>query len=633
MSDRRRHLQVADLFCGAGNSSNAAAEIVAQMRRDLVLYCVNHWPVAVETHSMNHTTAQHFCQDIETVKPRDAVPGGRLDLLMASPECTHHSRARGGRPVTDQKRATAWCVPRWCADLYVRAFVVENVEEFAEWGPTDSRGRPIPARRGETFRAWVGTLEAMGYRVEWRVKNAADYGDPTTRRRLFVLGRRDRRKIRWPEPSHASAAVGTLFGELPRWRGAREVIDWSRRGRSVFGRAVPLKPNTIRRLAAGVARYFGALAAVYLPALEAELVRSVARWGDTAKGGVPPTRSTGRAAEPFLTILRSNSPPRSTDDPVPAILTSGHLGLVEPWLMPQGSNSPARSVDVPVPALVTNGKPALVEPAFILNRHGDNGAVRAHSVERPIPTVTTRGAGYLVEPFLLGQHAGNAARGIDEPVMTLCAGGAVALVAPYYGSGSGRTCKPVDEPLDTVTAKPRFGLAEAFLLDVNHGGADSRVRDVAAPIGTLTAQRGLGLAQPFIMGAGGRAAQSLPRSVDAPIGALTAKGDRAVAEPFLMQLDQTGGNGARLRTVDEPIPAIVTSQTMALAAPVVEIDGEVMVADLLFRMLEPGELAGAMSFPAGYRFAGNKTEITRQIGNAVPRHLFEALVRAQLEGL
>lgn len=458
-----RTVSIADLFCGAGGSSTAAVRAVEARGMRAELVAVNHWPVAVATHQANHPGAMHFCQDVEVLRPRDAVPSGRLDVLLASPECTHHSRARGGRPVVDQKRATAWCVPRWCADLYVGKFLVENVAEFRQWGPIDSRGRPIKSREGETFQAWCSTLENMGNRIDVRELNCADYGDPTTRRRLFVMGRRDGRRIVWPEASHEASGEASLFGPRERWRPARDVIDWGRKGRSVFGRKAPLKPNTLRRLMAGVSRYFGVLAPVYLDALERELARSIERWGDVAKGKAPRIAPHSDAAPPI--------------------------------------------------------------------------------------------------PFLLGQHAGNAARSVDDPVMTLCAGGAVALVAPYYGGGSGLTCKPVDDPLDTVTAKARFGLLE----------------------------------------------------------------------PFMLQLDQTGGGGDRTRPVSQPLPTIVTVQTMALAAPVIEIDGERIVCDLLYRMIAWDELARAMSFPDDYQFAGNATEITRQIGNAVPGRTVNTLVGALLD--
>jgi DNA (cytosine-5)-methyltransferase 1 len=109
----KRLIRAADLFCGAGGTSTGLRLACEQMNYDLDLFAVNHWDVAIATHTANHPTAQHACASVDTVDPRVAVPSGRLDLLWASPECTFFSVARGGKPVTDQGRASAWLILRW----------------------------------------------------------------------------------------------------------------------------------------------------------------------------------------------------------------------------------------------------------------------------------------------------------------------------------------------------------------------------------------------------------------------------------------------------------------------------------------------------------------------------------------
>jgi DNA (cytosine-5)-methyltransferase 1 len=255
----------------------------------LDLLAVNHWPIAIETHSKNHPAARHLCESLDGVNPRKVVPGGKLDLLVASPECMHHSRARGGKPVNDQSRASAHHVPRWLEALDVKKLIVENVPEFAEWGPTIRvrQGgaivtKPDPKRKGETFRAWVGLIESLGYRVEYKVLCAADYGDPTTRKRLFVLASKGKARIDWPEPSHGKAN-GSLLRDVKPWRAAREVIDWSLQGRSIFDRKKPLSPKTMDRIIDGLKR-FG-----------------------------------GPGMEPFIVALRNHMGGRSLDTPLPTI--------------------------------------------------------------------------------------------------------------------------------------------------------------------------------------------------------------------------------------------------------------------------------------------------------------------------
>ena len=86
--------------------------------------------------------------------------------------------------------------------------------------------------------------------MEDQILCSADYGDPTTRKRLFVMARRGRKKIRWPEPTHAKPdAEGNVPEGMLPWRPAREIIDWSLPGKSIFGRKKPLAPKTIERIA------------------------------------------------------------------------------------------------------------------------------------------------------------------------------------------------------------------------------------------------------------------------------------------------------------------------------------------------------------------------------------------------
>ena len=135
---------VADLFCGAGGSSTGARLARASLGFQMKLVAVNHWNVAIETHSRNHPEARHYCQDVNAVKPAELVPEGKLDLLMASPTCTYHSRARGGKPINDQGRMDPWAIVHWCTELRVRRLLVENVPEFVDIMSGQSGGSPRP---------------------------------------------------------------------------------------------------------------------------------------------------------------------------------------------------------------------------------------------------------------------------------------------------------------------------------------------------------------------------------------------------------------------------------------------------------------------------------------------------------
>ncbi|MCY4510584.1 MAG: DNA cytosine methyltransferase [Acidobacteria bacterium] len=347
METKQRTIKAADLYCGAGGTSRGLRLACERMGHDLRLTAINHWPKAIETHSANEPAARHICERLDRVDPRHVVPDGHLDLLIASPECTHHSRARGGRPSTEQQRASAWMILRWAEALYVDSILIENVPEFTTWGPLDRHGLPIKARAGETYQAFLTALRSLGYHVDDRVLNAADYGDPTTRRRVFILAQR-RQRPRWPEATHQPR---TEAGQtLPPWRGAREIIDWSIKGKSIFTRRKPLAPATLQRIETGLRRFGG------------------------------PT------AEPFIVILRNHAAARPLDQPVPTITGSGtHLGLCEPFLLGQQSGAVARPVREPAPTVATGGAISLIEPFIFANR--THAAPKR--LDSPMPTLCT----------------------------------------------------------------------------------------------------------------------------------------------------------------------------------------------------------------------------------------------------
>jgi DNA (cytosine-5)-methyltransferase 1 len=235
---------------GRGPSGSGASEGIRRATGRCPAVAVNHNPAAIAMHAANHPTTRHFCESVFAVDPHDAVLGigESVDLMHSSPDCTHHSRAKGGKPRDAGIRGLAWIVPTWAKALHPRVITLENVPEFLSWGPLDELGKPIKSRAGETFRQWAAALEALGYRIDWRVLNAADFGAPTSRKRLFVIGRRDGRPVRWPEPSHGP--------DRPQpWRTAAECIDWSIPCPSIFTRKKPLAEATQRRIAEGIRRY------------------------------------------------------------------------------------------------------------------------------------------------------------------------------------------------------------------------------------------------------------------------------------------------------------------------------------------------------------------------------------------
>lgn len=232
-----------DLFAGGGGAS---VGIEAALGRSVDI-AINHDAVALAVHKANHPATRHLEADIWEVRPREATAGRPVELLWASPDCRHHSRAKGGKPKSESVRSLAWAVVRWAADMRPAVICLENVPEFSTWGPLDASGVPNKVLSGLTFRRWVGRLRGLGYTVDHRLLDASHYGAPTKRKRLFLVARCDGQPIRWPEPTHGR-------GLLPV-RTAAEIIDWTLPCPSIFDRAKPLAEKTLRRVALGVQRH------------------------------------------------------------------------------------------------------------------------------------------------------------------------------------------------------------------------------------------------------------------------------------------------------------------------------------------------------------------------------------------
>lgn len=233
---------IVDLFAGGGGASEG---IRLALGRDPDV-AINHSAAALAVHRANHPGTKHYIENVWRVSPKKATGGRRVELLWLSPDCRHFSRAKGSAPVDKGVRGLAWAAVRWARETAPDTIVLENVSEFQSWGPLLDDGKPDPARAGQTFKRWRADLRRLGYSIEHRELVAADFGAPTTRERFFLVARRTGAPA-WALPSHGAG--------LTPHRTAAEIIDWSLRGRSIFGREKELVDNTLARIAIGVRRF------------------------------------------------------------------------------------------------------------------------------------------------------------------------------------------------------------------------------------------------------------------------------------------------------------------------------------------------------------------------------------------
>lgn len=371
---------VVDLFAGGGGASTGIEQGIGRT----VDVAVNHDPLAVAMHEANHPNTRHFCESVFSVSPAEATGNQPVGLLWLSPDCTHHSKAKGGKPVSNKRRGLAWVGVKWARRCRPRVIMAENVEEFADWGPLTEQGRPCTVRKGQTFRQWVAQLERLGYQVEHRILQACDYGTPTIRKRLFVIARCDGRPIVWPKPTHGTR--GTLpvkRGRLQAHRSAAECIDWSIPAPSIFDRKRPLADNTKRRIAQGIKRFvIDADEPFIVDQADAEKVcpAIIAIDHGGARGGCN----------------------WSADDPLTTITTENRHALVVAFLAKHYTGVVGTDLRAPLGTVTTKDHHSLVA-AFLAPYYGSGSGETGRDLRAPAPTITTKDRLQLITVTLRGE--------------------------------------------------------------------------------------------------------------------------------------------------------------------------------------------------------------------------------------
>ncbi len=486
---------IIDNFAGGGGASTGIEAAIGRP----VDVAINHWLQALEIHRLNHPASIHICEDVFKVKPATVTKGREVDLLWCSPDCTHFSRAKGGKPVSRKIRGLAWVALRWAKEAKPKIIILENVSEFTTWGPLMPDGRPDPKRRGLTFKRFVGNLRGQGYRVEWRELVAADYGAPTTRKRLFLVARCDGGPIHWPEPSHGKNGNHGHHGHHGReiiqedllemgrmpWRAAAECIDWSIPCPSIFERKRPLAEKTLRRVAAGIRRYVIECGEPFIIP-----ITHTGESDERVHGIREPMRTVTGAHRGELALVipyiagiggrAGQSRPRAGDEPLGTITSKGDAALVAPVLVANTTANPPRGADEPLKTITTGGHHALVS-AFLNKYRGESTGGDARD---PMPTITggqgsVRPAGAahalgIITAHLLKLYGTSTGADLREPMPTITGMGqhvaeVRAFLVKYYGTN--QHGQALTEPLHTITRKDRLGL-------VTVAGVDYQIMDI-----------------------------------------------------------------------------------------------------------------------------------------------------------
>lgn len=653
-----------DLFCGAGGTTTGFENAMFNGQKVVsTTQVVNHDALAIASHAANHAAARHFTEDITKL---DASLLVRTALLWASLECTNFSNAKGGQSRDADSRSLAEHMERYIRAVNPLYFFVENVREFMSWGPLyhkkDQNGKllyrraklmeqktyrgsgkpmfsrktgkplmrqvvngqgelqweqkpvmvPVSRTKGRDFIRWKQSIEDLGYTCSYKLLNAADYGERTSRVRLFMIFAKKGLPVRWPSATHSKA--GKTLNTAP-WLPVRPCLRLEQKGRSIFNRTKtnkhgqvlpdPLVKKTLKRIYAGLCKYIAGRNVKDVTALlqgiavgadgSTKVPKAVAdawlmkRTSNPPSGKANPGASIDQSAptlacgfqpdliQPeFLAKTFTGNPEhliQSTDQPAGAVTTVDHHQLIQSeFIVPQFTASAPTSATEPVGTVTTTPRARLVQPEFLTMRHNTDVEHRQKDLDQPANTITTKDHHALVQAEFLtnpGWVGGNT--GAAEPSNTIVARQdkvPLSLVQPefitQYNGGSDE-CRnlSLEGPANTITTENRFGLVQADFVSKYYGSGDN-VTSLEDPAGTITTKDRMALVQTQAWldkryGSGDHNHQPL----DTPAGTITTNDHHAVVQPEW--LDKNYGSGEHNhQPLTVPAGTILTTEKLGL---------------------------------------------------------------------
>ena len=225
-----------------------------------IQWVLNHDPIAIKVNRFHHKgvdclEADVYLQDEKKLKP--------VDFIWASVACQPHSQAYSKGTVDPSVYMLAWELYRYLVYLKPLTIGIENVPKFKNWAPIDEENRIIKERKGEEFEKWKKAIMDLGYKYTECIREAADDGHPTRRKRYFAFFYRDGIEFEWPESTHSRHGKKGK----KKWLPCRPYINLEDEGESIFGREFnsnlpkhlrkPYVKNSLARIAGGVKKFAG----------------------------------------------------------------------------------------------------------------------------------------------------------------------------------------------------------------------------------------------------------------------------------------------------------------------------------------------------------------------------------------
>lgn len=187
-------MRVVSLFSGAGG-----LDLGFKMAGHEVVWANDLYEDAVHTYQKN--IGDHIIlEDVRNISV-DEIPD--CDIVIGGFPCQGFSVANTKRHIDDERNELYKQLIRIIEDKRPKFFLAENVKGLTNLG------------KGQVFKMILSDFEYLGYRVQYRILNAADYGVPQTRLRVIIVGVRS--DIEWeyefPKATHSREGRD----DLPAW--------------------------------------------------------------------------------------------------------------------------------------------------------------------------------------------------------------------------------------------------------------------------------------------------------------------------------------------------------------------------------------------------------------------------------
>jgi DNA (cytosine-5)-methyltransferase 1 len=593
-------ITVSDFFAGAGGSSTGASQVPGVR----VTQAANHWKTALDIHNANHQATDHAHVDLHLERPSFFR---RTTIGWFSPECTKWSQANGTNmpaieeglfedPLSDdvklRSRLLMFDVLKFVEYHRYRLVVVENVVDIA-----------TQKKYATAWQVWRQELRALGYKfrvVSLNSMHAQTFGPPApqSRDRIYIVA--------WPDGEAAPDLDRILRPRAycPRCDLVAESVQSWKPGRSVgrYRQAYTYNCLTCNR--------------------------------PVEPGWLP----AAVAIDWSLQGERIRDREKPLADKTLERIAAGIARYWGPLAVPMEGRAGkgATPLDMPMRTQTTRQ-----ETALVVNQMSGADASRSRPATDPLATVVSSGnhASIMENPFLTEYYGTGGARSVDEPLGTQATHQHHGLVTPAGGTWN-EDARPTDQALRTLTSREAYGLAELpFFAELRGGSSDAR--SVAEPQSTITA--------------GGNHHALVTRHNGIPGG--NPARHTTPTDEYLRTLTGNGGNMSLIQRLNDggasmTTPASEYLRTLTTGGNVALLQArrQVSVADLaaardlvpevLFRMLQPHEIAAGMAFPDTYNWQPpdrlkpiSNRDLVRAAGNAVTPPAARDLIAAAITSL